>query len=635
MKLFRRSYSSGSINSRQGIPEEQNRRLFILGIIVVLCFLLYILRLFLMQIVLGSHYRDRAQGIAQKTKIISARRGEIYDRNADVPLVVNTESFAVDVTPGEIPREKYDTVTLKLAQMLDVSKESIDRKIQQYGKRSFSNVEIKTDVPMEVVFNIAENSTDLPGISWRSKPLRTYVTNSYSMSHIIGYTGDITKEELKTLYNKGYKQNNVVGQTGVEKEYDKILRGTDGVQSKIVDAKGKTLVDESIIKVPDMGKNLVLTIDSRIQELAEKALGERLGAVVVLRPCNGEILAMVSYPYFNPNDFNGADGYHNFIQVRNDPRKPLYNRAINASYPPASTFKVIMTTAVLAEEAVSPLKKIECKGTMTYGTRTSKCHIYPGAHGKLDLKNGLAQSCNVYFWTVGTEYLGVEKISNYAREFGFGQLTNIDIPGQDAGFIPSASWKERRYHEKWLGGDTMNMSIGQGFTRASPLQVADMMAMVCNSGVIYNPHVVKEIRDSITNEVIEEIKPKVLYKSDIKPEVWAEVRQDLRYTITDGSARNALKNKVVKMAGKTGTGEVQGIKDSWHSWLVCYAPYDAPVEEQIVVCVLAECVEHEWEWWAPYCTNIIMQGIYANQTCEQAMKSLGLGWKMKHVGRQE
>ena len=632
-KFFRKN--STGISSNQGISDEKNFRLVILGILVIIGFVIYIFRLFYMQIISGEQYRKQAQGISQKTKVIPAMRGEIYDRNADTPLVVNTESFAVDIIPAEIPRDKFDTVTLRLSQMLGIQKESIDKSISKVGKGSFSPVEIKTDVSFNTICNIAENSNDLPGVTWRSKPLRTYVTDTMSFSHIIGYTGDITNEELKSLYNKGYTRTSVVGKTGVEKYYDSILQGTSGLEARIVDAKGRNLTDNSIIRIPDSGKNLVLTVDSTIQELAEKALGDRIGAVVVLRPCNGEILALVSYPYFNPNEFNGENSSAVYTKLANDNKKPLYNRAINASYPPASTFKVIMSTALLAENAAPATKTFNCKGVMTYGNRTSKCHVYPNSHGNMDLKHGLAQSCNVYFWSIGTEYLGVDKISSYAKEFGYGQPTKIDIPGQDSGFVPTSQWKERRYHEKWLGGDTMNMSIGQGFTRTTPLQVADMMAMIVNDGVIYNPHVLKEVRDPVTGEVISETKKEVLFKSDIPPSVWAEVREDLRYTVTDGSAKLALKNKVVKMAGKTGTAEVTGIKDSWHSWFVCYGPYDAPVEEQIVVCTFAEAVEHEWEWWAPYCTNIIMQGIFADQTCEQAMKTLGLSWKMKHVGRQE
>ena len=384
-----------------------------------------------------------------------------------------------------------------------------------------------------------------------------------------------------------------------------------------------------------MGKNLILTIDTNIQTLAEKTLGNRVGAIVVLKPSNGEVLAMVSYPFFDPNIFNtdeASDYYQTLIE--DNKQQPLVNRCVNAVYPPASTFKIVMSAAMLAEDAFPSTKKIECKGEINYGNRVFHCHVHKPGHGWLDLKNGLAQSCDVYYWIVGRDHLGINKIASYAREFGFGTSSKIDLPSQLSGFVPTAEWKERRYHEKWLGGDTMSASIGQGFTLATPLQVADMVAMVCNDGVIYKPHLLKEVRDPVTNEVINEIKPEVLFKSDIPKEVWKEVKQDMRYTITDGTPQYPMHNKIVKSAGKTGTAEVAQYKTSWHSWMVAYAPYDAPVEDQVVVATLVEAC-NPWEWWAPYATNIVLQGIFAKQTYEEAMEALGFKYLMKNGNRQE
>jgi penicillin-binding protein 2 len=310
------------------------------------------------------------------------------------------------------------------------------------------------------------------------------------------------------------------------------------------------------------------------------------------------------------------------------------NRAINAEYPPASTFKVIMTTALLQEEAFPKEKKIECKGTITYGNRVFHCHVKEPGHGYLDLKNGLAQSCNIYFWTIGRDSLGVDRIVHYAREFGLGQNFAIDLPPSSAGFVPTAQWKERRYHEKWMGGDTMSMSIGQGYTLVTPLHVANMMAMVANGGTIYTPHILKEVRDPITGEVISETAPQILFESTISPDVWREVRGNLRYTISDGSAQYPLRNRTVQIAGKTGTAEVAQYVNQWHSWFTAYAPFDAPAEEAVVVCVLVEA-QNTWEWWAPYAANIIFQGIFANQTYEQAVNALGFNSLAKPVGRRE
>ena len=584
-----------------------------------------------------EEYKTQSKTISSQISTLPASRGEIYDRNADLPLVINNDSFAVQVTPGEIPSNKYDTVMSKLANILGISKTDIDKKIPKNVRRSYSTIQIKTNVAFSIISNIAENKHDLPGVSWVSKPVRNYAYTTQSLSHIIGYVGDINQEEMTVLYNKGYKNTSVVGKTGIEKQYDELLQGKPGRELATVDVHGRIISDNPIVEPPEMGKNLVLTIDSRIQKLVEDSLGNRVGASVVLKPATGEVLAMVSYPYFDSNLFTSDDAGNQYSKLLNDTSKPLINRCVQVSYPPASTFKIIMSAAMLQENAFPSTKKIECKGSMYYGGRTFHCHVHTG-HGYLDLKNAMAQSCDVYYWTIGRDYLGIEKIASYAKEFGFGQSSQIDLPSQVSGLVPTAEWKEKKYHEKWVGGDTMSCSIGQGFMEATPLQLANMIAMVSNEGVIYKPHLLKEIRDPVTNEVIEEVKPSVLTESTIDNSVWKQIQEALRYTVTDGTPQYPMGNKIVQIACKTGTAEVDGYKDSWHSWLVAYAPYDAPPEDRICVVTLVEAC-NVWEWWAPYCTNIIIQGIFANQTFDESIKELGFEYLIKQqntvTGRME
>ena len=612
----------------------KNTRLLIIQIIIASLFFIYVYTLFSLQVLQGNEYRSQSKTISSQVKIIPADRGEIFDRNAMLPMVINSDSFAVELTPGEIPKNYYDTVTSKLAALLEISKFDIDKKIPPSMRNSYSSIQIKANVPFEIISNIAENKTDLPGVSWISKPIRNYVEQG-SISHVVGYVGDITQDELNRLYNKGYTKNSIIGKTGIESQYDEFLQGTPGRESKTVDVRGKIISDAPIIQPPKMGNNLVLTIDSTIQKLAEQTLGNRVGAIVVLKPSNGEVLAMVSYPYFDPNIFNTEQAGEYLQKLSSDEQgRPLINRAVNAVYPPASTFKIVMSTAMLQENAFPNDKKIECKGRIAYGNRIFHCHIKTPGHGWLDLKNAFAQSCDVYYWIIGRDYLGINKIASYAREFGFGQSAQIDLPSQQIGFVPTAEWKERRYHEKWLGGDTMSASIGQGYLLATPLQLADMVCMVTNSGVVYKPHLLKEVRDPVTSEVLIETKPEILLKSDIDKSVWKEMQETMRYMITDGSAQYPMNNKIVKAAGKTGTAEVAPYKTSWHSWMVCYAPYDAPVEDQVVISTIVEAC-NPWEWWAPYATNIILQGIFAKQTYEQAVKELGFTYLMKNRNRQE
>lgn len=621
------------LKTKSGVSLNKDFKLVVLSLVIVFSFALYTLKLFSMQVLEGEVYRQQSEDISSRVKTIPAQRGEIYDRNATVPMVVNTDSFAVDVIPGEIPQGKYDTVAAKLAEILDIDKKFIDSKIPDNVRKSYTAIEVKSSVPFSMISNIAENKNDLPGVSWRSKPLRSYVQTG-SISHILGYVGDITREELKVMYNQGYTNTSIVGKTGIEKQYDSILQGVPGRESTTVDVRGRLLSDALTVTSPEMGKNLVLTIDSDIQTLAEKALGDRVGAAVVLKPSTGEILAMVSYPYFDSNLFSSENSSQEYAKMVNAANNPLLNRAINAAYPPASTFKVIMSAAMLAEQSMPAEKKVECTGFIRYGDRTFRCHIGVPGHGYMDLKNALAQSCNVYYWTLGRDYIGIDMIASYAQEFGLGRSLNIDLPSHSAGFIPTAQWKERRYHEKWLGGDTLSAAIGQGYTTVTPLHMANAIAMVVNEGVIYKPHLLKEIREPASGDVISEIKPEVLHQSNISHSVWRTVKDAMRHTVTNGTVQFPLKNKVVKIAGKSGTAEVAQYKNQWHSWFVAYAPYDGPVEDTIVTVVLVEAL-NVWEWWAPYATNIIMQGIFANQDYDQAVDSLGFRYLTRPVGRQE
>jgi penicillin-binding protein 2 len=455
-----------------------------------------------------------------------------------------------------------------------------------------------------------------------------------SLAHILGYVGDITRDELKVLYNKGYQTGDVIGKAGIEKEYDQQLRGADGREYRMVDVRGKDIkaVKTSIVP-PEMGANLVLTIDSNIQKIAESALGERIGSALVLKPSTGEVLALVSYPWYNPNQISGAAASGSYSQLLTDPKMPLIDRAVQSSYPPASTFKTVLTAGILEEKAFPADKKVLCPGEISYGDRIFRCHIKKPGHGWLNLQQALAQSCDIYFWTVGRDYLGVERIVEYAKEFGFGKSTGIDLPGEIEGFVPTPQWKDRRFHEKWLGGDTMNLAIGQGYMLVTPLQVADMLALIVNDGVVYRPHLLKELRDPANGSIIKRVEPEVIIKSRISSDTLAELRVNLRRVVTEGTVKFPINTKAVEIAGKTGTAEV-GLADRWHSWFVSYGPYNAPASEAIIVVVMVEA-SNPWEWWAPYASDIIYQAIFAGQDYSQAVDALGLRYLVPRRERAE
>jgi len=586
-----------------------------------------------MQVIRGEIYKTRAVNISRRTAVIPAGRGEIYANDYKTLIVYNTDSFVVRLSPAEAKSE-INTVLERLSGILGTDAGQLRKRLPEHYGGLYQPVDIASGVPYRDIAAIAGRIDELPGVSWQPKPARNYSATG-SLAHITGYVGEITKDELTTLYNSNYKSGDLTGKAGIEKQYDGILRGRDGSEIITVDVQGRADEEKDILRdSPRNGKTLVLTIDRKMQTLAEKALGRRTGAVVVTRPETGEILALVSYPWYDPGIFasnNPGQGYQNLLA---DPDKPLLNRAIQSHYPPGSTFKVVMTTGILAENAFPPEKRVECPGEIDYGSRVWRCHIRRPGHGWLALQKALAQSCDIYFWVVGRDYLNIENIVTYAKDFGLGALTGVDLPGEIAGFIPTPQWKERTFHEKWLGGDTMNMSIGQGYTLVTPLQMANMVSMAVNDGIIYRPHILKEVRDPESGAVERIVTREPLHKSEVRKEVFTRLKEDMRSVISEGTARFPVNIKAVEIAGKTGTSEV-GLADHWHSWFAAYAPYqtDNP-KERVVVSIIVEA-SNKWEWWAPYASAIIFQGIFAGQTYEEAVRTLGFQYLIPELQRRD
>jgi len=591
---------------------------------IVIVFLIYILYLYNLQVSKGLEYKSRARNVSLRINTIPSQRGKIYGRDGETPIVSNIDSFAVNIIPAELNEDLIDSLVNKLSKVLKINPLLIRKKIPKNFRNQYLPVEIKDGIPLSTINLIAENIEDYKGVTWVSKPIRSYLETG-SISHVLGYVGHITSEEYQILYNKGYDLNAVIGKSGIEKYYDQLLRGKDGIHYRTVDVQGRKILNVQVADVlPENGKDLVLTIDVNIQKLAEQALGERMGSAIVLKPSTGEILAMVSYPWYNPNNFYNDQSNTAFRNTALDLRHPFLNRTIQSAYEPASTFKIVMTTADLSEKIFPVDKSINCNGSVWFGNREFHCYD-PAGHGDVILHEALEQSCDVYFYTLGYKYLGIDIISDYARRFGFGSYTEVDLPGEIPGLVPTPEWKERVYNTPWVGGDTVNMSIGEGFLNATPLQMADMIAMVVNKGVIYKPHILKETRDPITGSIIEIFTPQILHSSTISTETFTTMQNYMRGVIIDGTAKVMITTKAVKIAGKTGTGEVGQIKDSWNAWFVSYGPFDAEPEDQIVVVTMVEAV-NDWEWWAIKAANIIYQGIFADENYDEAIDSLHWGW---------
>ncbi len=599
------------------------RRVVGLAVLISAVFLSYLVHLFEMQVLDGYIYLNRARQTALRSEPVFAQRGQIFDRNMETLLATNRNSFALTIVPGEVPLGRLRETVSEIAQLIDGDEGAMQERLSRRRGGSFQAVEIVAGLSLEELTQVAEQIDRFPGVSWYTKPERSYPAGELT-SHVVGYVGEITPQELQVLFNEGYSSASVLGKSGVEQRYDQLLRGQDGRRFRTVDARGRRVGEDEELISPEQGQNLVLTIDYDLQQLAQEALGPRIGSVVALRPATGEVLAMVNYPRFDPQQFSGAQGQESFQDLTRDARSPFFNRAIQSLSAPASTFKILMTAAILEEGAFPPEEEINCNGQFAYGNRVFNDWLEQG-HGPLNLSQALAQSCNVYYWTMGANHVTVDQIIDYSARMGLGQPTGIDLPGEVSGLVPSPAWKEQTLNARWVGGDTVNMSIGEGYLQVTPIQMANVVASIVNDGRTYRPHLLKEVRDPVTGAVVQRTEPEIVRETGISRQTLGEVREAMRGVITEGTANVVITTDAVDSAGKTGTGQV-GSDTNWTSWFVAYAPYgeDVPAEDQIVLAVMVDAM-NEWEWWAPKAANIILHGYFEDLSFEEAVIDLRRG----------
>jgi penicillin-binding protein 2 len=611
-------------------PGKSPKQKFIISTLILLgIFFFYLARLFSMQVIESLNYQSRAVFVSSRSQIINTQRGRIYDRNINNPLALNRSSFALLITPGDLQNtEQRRTLIENLSQYVSLSPNQLER-VVPLPSRNFDPIEIVGNITFEQVSVIAENIDLFPALSWIPKPQRSYPFGSL-FAHIIGYVGDISPEELQILFNQGYTRNSVLGKTGIERLLDLDLRGRDGLLVNQVDVFGRRSDQSQIVREPVLGSSAVLTIDKRIQDLAQQALGSRIGTALVLKPDTGEILAMVSNPSYDPNLFYTVDGPTNFIAVRDTPHSPFLNRNIQSAAPPASTFKILMSLLAMEEQIIDPMHTIRCTGSITIGDRVFRCHN-PNGHGLMNFYDALAQSCNIYYYTLAFERLAPEQIFNFSARLGLGNITGIDLPGEVRGLVPSREWKERTFNTPWVGGDTVNLSIGQGFLTVTPLQLSNVTAAVATGGIVHRPFVFKELRDSITYELISETTPEILFDAQLRPDTIRRVQDAMIRTITNGTARDAITTRSVSVAGKTGTAQIGADTTQRHSWFTAYAPADPQdTREQVVVTVWIDAI-NEWDWWAPKAANFILHGIFNNMTYNEVIQDL---WPLWYITRE-
>ena len=559
--------------------DDYTGRLRVLGGLIVLIIAVLIGRAGYLQVYEGDYYASLADGNRIRIIPASAPRGTFYDRNGEL-LVTNRPGFTVSLLPLTAPIS--DDVKQRISDLVHVPVEEINKKIAAHS--GFNPIRIKSDVTPDIVSIIEEQKDNYPGVVIEVQPIRDYIYKQQG-AHTFGYVSEINDEELAKKKDEGYKSGDIIGKFGLEKVYDKELRGADGGEQVEVDVSGKPV---AILgrKDPVPGDDLVLTIDKNLQLAAEKAVDEQLAqihasaaAAVVMNPQTGEILAMVSRPAFDPNAFAHGISTKYWNQLNNNPFHPMDNKTITGEYPPGSTFKIVTGTAALTEGVVTPEEKILDTG---HHWIIPKGNSEGEALGWINFREALAHSDNVYFYEMGNR-LGIDRLEKYARMFGLGARTGIDLPYEADGLVANRRYKEKNFEDgEWYLSETFDAAIGQGFNLVTPLQAAMVMSQIAADGKRYKPHLVNRIV-APDGSTVKEFEPELLSKLDVPENVIKLVQDGLHDVTKYGTAASSFRGFNIDIAGKTGTAENSHGRD--HGWFVAYGPFDNP---NIVVAVIVE-----------------------------------------------
>ena len=545
-------------------------RIKIIRIIVILGLVCLAVDLVYIQGIRGSFYYH--QSVNNRIRVIPVEgiRGRILDRNG-VVLADNRLSFNVAVIPQDI--KENDRVFHYLSQVLNIKKSKL---LQQYSQKKlapFAPVVVAEDVDKKVAMILEENKFRFPGLYVQEHYRRYYPLGSIG-GHILGHVGKINRTKMEKLKDYGYTPLSVVGYSGVEEYYDNYLKGKEGGLQIEVNNRGQQVRLLSI-RDAESGQDVQLTIDARIQQLAQEALGDRKGAIVIMDFDSGEILGMVSFPTYDPNIFVDNRLRKNISSAYSNPDAPLLNRAIQGQYPPGSIFKTVVTVAALANKKISRHTTFNCPGYYALGRRQFRCaHV----HNAQNLIQGIAHSCNVYFFNTGL-LIGPDQMYKYAKLLGLGQVTDVDLPAEEKGFIPSRRFRKIRNPTGWYKGDTLNYSIGQGEVLSTPLQITRLMTTLGRGGKEVQPFLIKKIGD----QDIVQFSTVRLVKID--PEIFEIVQEGLKGAVKDpyGTAR-LLDMPGFKIFGKTGTAQSVPGRDE-HAW---FAGYSLEGKKRVAFCVFLE-----------------------------------------------
>ncbi len=589
---------------RQEAPLDIQRRLPFFAAFIILMTIVLFVRLWFLQVVKGEYYYDLAENNRIRTIKIQPPRGVIYDRKGR-PIVENVVVFDISIVPEDA--HNLDDTIKRLASLIKIEPARVKEAVQNAAptRLKYEPVKVKEEAPWEEVAVVEAHQDELPGVIVEPVHKRHYAYGGFG-SHQLGYIGKVSQAQRK---QEQADINLLIGQGGIEKVHDRLLRGAAGRRMVQVNAAGMKVKDLGI-EDPRPGRDLYLTIDLDVQRAAEEALGNRRGAVVAMDPGTGEILALVSHPNFDPNLFPRGISARDWERLTNDPSHPLYNRAIQSVYPPGSTFKIIVSLAGLDTGIIKPDDKVTCNGFIRYGKHTFRCWK-KGGHGTVSFHRALVESCDVYFYTMG-ERIGYDRVALYAKKLGLGALTGIRLPDEKPGFVPTPAWKEQKLKEPWYPGDTYINSIGQGFLLMSPIQAARMIAAVANGGIFYRPELILKSRDRESGSVTIYQPERSELRAVIDKSALDEVRRALIGVVNEpGGTGQASRIAAFLVAGKTGTAQVIAQKEPGkrltehledHAWFVAYAPADSP---KIAVSVLVENGGHGGAAAAPVARKVI------------------------------
>jgi len=578
------------------------------ALIMLIALGLVIARLVWLQVVKYDYFSDLSQGNRIRIEPVPPNRGLILDRNG-LPLATNAPSYQLELTREQVQDLDATLAGIAGLGLIDAAEiPNLKRDIR--GRRSFDAVPIKLQMTEEELARFAARRHQFPGVEIRPRLTRYYPLADSSV-HAIGYVGAISEDDKKRLNLDDYAGTTLTGKTGVEHEYENQLHGKAGFQQLLVNAQGRSVerIGDEAAKLerrePVAGNDLFLTIDQRVQQIAEEALRGQRASAVAIDPSNGDVIAFVSTPAFDPNLFARGLTRQQYLALTEDPTRPMYDRALRGVYPPGSTVKPMMAMAALEYGVVTPDNTRFCRGQWRMpGVRRPWRDWKPGGHGTVDMRKAIATSCDVYFYDIANQ-MGVDRIHDYLAQFGMGAPTGIDIPGEKAALLPSTDWKKRAFRRKeaqiWFPGDTISIGIGQGYMTATPLQLAHATATLAARGKRFRPRLVRAIRNVTTGEVTE-LPPTALPPAHANDPMAWDVAIGGMYDVANapyGTARAAAANAPYKMAGKSGTAQVftvaagekvrkadelaEHLRD--HALFIAFAPVEAP---RIAVSVVIE-----------------------------------------------